>query len=81
MRKPRIMTLEEVKEADFVDLEYQGVIWEQCSVQGYPDFKDGIILVDPTGARYFDERDYNDSWRCWSDFPTWEQRGSTAWGM
>lgn len=81
MRNPRVMTLEEVKEADFVDLEYQDVIWEQCSVQGYPDFKDGIILVDHTGARYFEESEYNDFWRCWSDVPTYEQRKSTPWEM
>jgi hypothetical protein len=81
MRNPRVMTLEEVKEADFVDLEYQDVIWEQCSVQGYPDFADGIILVDHTGARYFEESEYNDFWRCWSDVPTYEQRKSTPWEM
>ena len=79
MGNPRVMTLDEVKEADFVDLEYQDVIWEQCSVQGYPDFKDGIILVDHTGARYFEESEYNDFWRCWSDVPTYEQRKSTLW--
>lgn len=76
----RVMTLDEVKEADFVHLEFQDVIWEQCYVSGYPDFKEGIILIDPViGARYFDERSYNDEWRCWTNMPTPKQREGTPW--
>ena len=73
------MTLEEVKEADFVDLEFQDVIWEQCYVYGYPDFKEGIQLIDYTGTRYFDESSYNDEWRCWSNPPTSKEREETPW--
>lgn len=74
---PHVMTLEEVRKADIVFLEYQGIIWKGL-VFGK---KDEIIFTDYTGNRFFECREYGDTWRCWNEHPTQEQRESKGWNI
>lgn len=66
---PRVMTLEEVRKADTVFLEYQGFTWK-----GVVHPKKGeVIFTDWTGNRYFEDEEYGDTWRCWNERPTLKQ--------
>ena len=82
MNEPKVMTLEDVKTADFVNLEFQDVIWEDCAVL-VSDLSPEITFVDPESRRMFlNENAYNDTWRCWTGVPTMAQmraaRGQTT---
>lgn len=73
----RVMTLEEVKASDFVHLEFQGVIWEDCAVFiGRGEIH--LVNEDYTANWWLTEKSYGDSWRCWTDVPTREQQ-EEAW--
>lgn len=77
---PRVMTLDEVITADFVHLEFHDVIWEDCAVYAFPKGMDIRLASQDCGNWYMDRREYNDSWRCWTDVPTWEQMKEEPWG-
>lgn len=77
---PVVMTLDEVKDADFAHVEFQGVIWEDCAVHVMP-FEHEIRFTDQENRNmYLDESDYNDSWRCWTHYPSVKRMEAVPWG-
>lgn len=74
---PRVMTIEEVKSADFAYLEFQDAIWH-CAVRWESLCKD-VLFSDYTGNRYMDIKSYGDLWRCWDKRPSTELRELTPW--
>lgn len=76
---PVVMTLDEVKDADFAHVEFQGVIWENCAVHVIP-FEHEIRFTDQENRNvYLDESGYNDSWRCWTDYPSVKRMEAVPW--
>lgn len=80
-KQPRVLTLEEVKQAE--------VVWcEWGCVEGYvncmlfdkidPD-GDYRLIESNGGGLYYSASEYNESWRCWSASPTDEQMKVTEW--
>lgn len=73
-QKPRVMTLEEVKIADVVFLEFQDVITTRIVDTWFGNGDGDIRLVGMDGTLCMAKAAYNDSWRCWTSRPTEEQR-------
>lgn len=76
---PVVMTFEDVREADFAHVEFQGVIWENCAVYVMPDGNE-IRFTDEEGRNlYLDAGSYQDSWRCWTDYPSARRMEQEPW--
>ena len=76
---PVVMTLDEIRVADFAHVEFQGVIWENCAVHVMP-FEHEIRFTDQENrSLYLDESGYNDSWRCWTDYPSVKRMEAVPW--
>lgn len=80
-KQPRVLTLEEVKQADVVWNEWTSVDGYVESMLFYRIDSDGdLMFAERTGATiYFSPSEYNKSWRCWSARPTAEQMEQTGW--
>ena len=80
-RTPRVLTLEEVKQADVVWNEWGSVDGHVACMLFYRMDRDGdLMLIERSGATiYFSPSEYNESWRCWSARPTEEQMEQTRW--
>ena len=78
-QEPRVLTLEEVKTAEVVFLEFQNVITIRIVDTWFGNGDGDIRLVGMDGARYMAKDAYNDSWRCWTAKPTEEQRKAAEW--
>ena len=78
-RYPVCMTLGEVKGADFAHVEFQGVIWENCAVHVMP-YEHEIRFTDEENRNlYLDEAGYQDSWRCWTEYPSGKRMQEEPW--
>ena len=78
-QEPRVLTLEEVKTAEVVFLEFQDVITIRIVDTWFGNGDGDIRLVGMDGTRYMAKAAYNDSWRCWTSRPTEEQRKAVKW--
>jgi len=73
------MTLEEVKTAEVVFMEFQDVITTRIVDTWFGNGDGDIRLAGMDGTRYMGKDAYNDSWRCWTSRPTDEQRKAVKW--
>ena len=78
-QEPRVMTLEEVKTAEVVFMEFQDVITTRIVDTWFGNGDGDIRLAGMDGTRYMGKDAYNDSWRCWTSRPTDEQRKAVKW--
>lgn len=80
-RNPRVLTLEEVKQADVVWNEFGSVDgYVKCMLFDRIDKDGDLSFAERNGATiYFSPSEYNKSWRCWSARPTAEQMEQTGW--
>ena len=78
-QQSRVMTLEEVKTADVVFMEFQDVITTRIVDTWFGNGDGDIRLAGMDGARYMAKDAYNDSWRCWTSRPDEKVRAETPW--
>ena len=78
-RYPTVMTLEEIRAADFVHVEFQGVIWENCAVHVIPEENEIRFTDEENRSLYLDESSYQDAWRCWTEFPSGKRMEEEPW--
>lgn len=77
---PRVMTLAEALAADYVYLEiklHASLPCDCCILAIDPD--GGILPLKKGFAGYLDGEEYGETWRCWTQRPTEEQRRDTPW--
>ena len=80
-KQPRVLTLEEVKQADVVWCEWgcaDGYVVCMLFDKIDPD-GDYRLIESNGGGLYYSSSEYNESWRCWSARPTDEQMKATEW--
>lgn len=69
MNDAKVMTLEDVRTADFVCLEFNGQAWEDCAVH----YKPGSMYIGFTTPENVTfnlvECMYDGTWRCWTRKP------------
>ena len=80
-RQPRLLTLEEVKQAEVVWNEWTSVDgFVECMMFDMVDADGDYRFTEKIGSQiYFEPSEYNESWRCWSARPTAEQMQETGW--
>ena len=80
-KQPRLLTLEEVKQADVVWNEWTSVDgFVECMMFDRVDADGDYRFTEKLGSQiYFEPSEYNESWRCWSARPTAEQMQETGW--
>ena len=80
-RQPRLLTLEEVKQAEVVWNEWTSVDgFVECMMFDRVDADGDYRFTEKLGSQiYFEPSEYNESWRCWSARPTAEQMQETGW--
>lgn len=79
-QEPRVMTLEEALAADYVYLEiklHASLPCDCCILAVDPD--GGILPLKRGFAGYLDGEEYGETWRCWTQRPSDEQREATPW--
>ena len=80
-QQPRLLTLEEVKQAEVVWCEWgcaEGYVVCMLFDKIDPD-GDYRLIESNGGGLYYSSSEYNESWRCWSARPTAEQMKETRW--
>lgn len=77
--EPRVMTMEEVKTAEVVFLEFQDVITTRIVDTWFGNGDGDIRLAGMDGTLYMAKAAYNDSWRCWTSRPDEKRRAETPW--
>ena len=80
-KQPRLLTLEEVKQAEVVWCEWgcaEGYVVCMLFDKIDPD-GDYRLIESNGGGLYYSSSEYNESWRCWSARPTDEQMKATEW--
>lgn len=79
-QEPRLMTLEEALEAEYVYLEVRLHSSLQCECCILIKDEDGDIVPLKKGFwGSLESDDYGKEWRCWTSRPTDEQRRATPW--
>lgn len=80
-KQPRLLTLEEVKQAEVVWNEWTSVDgFVECMMFDRVDADGDYRFTEKLGSQiYFEQSEYNESWRCWSARPTDEQMKETEW--
>ena len=80
-KKPRLLTLKEVKQANVVWCEWGCVEgYVVCMLVDKIDPDGDYRLIESNGCGlYYSSSEYNESWRCWTDRPTEEQRNAVPW--
>lgn len=80
-KQPRLLTLEEVKQAEVVWNEWTSVDgFVECMMFDRVDADGDYRFTEKLGSQiYFEPSEYNESWRCWSARPTDEQMKETEW--
>ena len=80
-KQPRLLTLEEVKQAEVVWCEWGSVDgYVECMMFDKVDADGDYRFTEKLGSQiYFEPSEYNESWRCWSARPTAEQMQETGW--
>ena len=80
-QEPRVLTLEEVRQAGtmcFVETRHNGRLHSMIFNDFFKD-DDTTVFLSYIGDLPFKNAGYGKSWRCWSAKPTDEQREATPW--
>ncbi len=79
-QEPRVMSLEEALAADYVYLEiklHASLPCDCCILAIDPD--GGILPLRKGFCAYLDGEEYGQTWRCWTQRPSEEQRRAEPW--
>lgn len=80
-QQPRVMTPTEAYTADFVYVEFDGVITPALRTSNEREgHRESYFATQQLGGEWMRWDDYGITWRCWTSRPTDEQREVTAWG-
>lgn len=83
-QEPRVMSFDDIAHNDYAVVETHGWYEDFCEPSKlihYSDFEDYITtFVDFEGCE-FDcaNKEYGITWRCWTTYPTLEQRKAVPW--
>ena len=79
-QEPRVMTATEAYTADYVYIEFDGVITPaiRTTNERY-GHRESYFATQQLGGDWMRWDDYGITWRCWTSRPTDEQREATPW--
>ena len=76
----RVMTATEAYTADYVYIEFDGVITPAIRTTNERDgHRESYFATQQLGGDWMRWDDYGITWRCWTSHPTDEQREATPW--
>ena len=79
-QEPRVMTATEAYTADYVYIEFDGVITPAIRTTNERDgHRESYFATQQLGGDWMRWGDYGITWRCWTSRPTDEQREATPW--
>lgn len=79
-QEPRVMTPTEAYTADFVYVEFDGVITPALRTSNEREgHRESYFATQQLGGEWMRWDDYGITWRCWTSRPTKEQMEATAW--
>ena len=79
-QKPRVMTATEAYTADYVYIEFDGVITPAIRTTNERDgHRESYFATQQLGGDWMRWDDYGITWRCWTSRPTDTQREAVAW--
>ena len=79
-QEPRVMTATEAYTADYVYIEFDGVITPAIRTTNERDgHRESYFATQQLGGDWMRWDDYGITWRCWTQHPTNEQREATPW--
>ncbi len=79
-QEPRVMTATEAYTADYVYVEFDGVITPALRTSNEREgHRESYFATQQLGGEWMRWDDYGITWRCWSARPTDEQRTAAAW--
>lgn len=79
-QEPRVMTATEAYTADYVYIEFDGVITPAIRTTNERDgHRESYFATQQLGGEWMRWDDYGITWRCWTSRPTDEQREGTPW--
>ena len=77
---PHVMTATEAYTADYVYIEFDGVITPAIRTTNERDgHRESYFATQQLGGDWMRWDDYGITWRCWTSRPTDEQREATSW--
>lgn len=80
-QEPRVMTPTEAYTADFVYVEFDGVITPALRTSNEREgHRESYFATQQLGGEWMRWDDYGITWRCWTSRPTDAQREATPWG-
>ncbi len=79
-QKPRVMTPAEAYNADFMYVEFDGVITPALRTsKDREGYRESYFATQQLGGEWMRWDDYGITWRCWTSRPTDEQRKEVKW--
>ena len=79
-QEPRVMTATEAYTADYVYIEFDGVITPAIRTTNERDgHRESYFATQQLGGDWMRWDDYGITWRCWTSRPSDEQREATPW--
>lgn len=79
-QEPRVMTATEAYTADYVYIEFDGVITPAIRTTNERDgHRESYFATQQLGGDWMRWDDYGITWRCWTSRPTDEQREAVKW--
>lgn len=79
-QEPRVMTPTEAYTADFVYVEFDGVITPALRTSNEREgHRESYFATQQLGGEWMRWDDYGITWRCWTSRPTDKQREATLW--
>ena len=79
-QEPRVMTATEAYTADYVYIEFDGVITPAIRTTNERDgHRESYFATQQLGGDWMRWDDYGITWRCWTSRPTDAQREATEW--
>ena len=80
LQEPRVMTPTEAYTADFVYVEFDGVITPALRTSNEREgHRESYFATQQLGGEWMRWDDYGITWRCWTSRPTDEQRRNEPW--
>ena len=81
-QEPRVMTPTEAYTADFVYVEFDGVITPALRTSNEREgHRESYFTTQQLGGEWMRWDDYGITWRCWTSRPSDEVRRATPWEM
>ena len=81
-QEPRVMTATEAYTADYVYIEFDGVITPAIRTTNERDgHRESYFATQQLGGDWMRWDDYGITWRCWTSRPTDEQREAVKWNV